>query len=144
MHNISRPTSPHLTIYRPQITSMMSIAHRITGVALYAGALVLVAWLAVAAYMPKRYDQFHECLMSPVGRALLFGWTLAFFYHLLNGIRHLFWDMGKGFALSCVTRSGVMVLVLAMFLTIDVWYYAYFNTEMLAYVFSLVRAEIGV
>lgn len=125
MPNISRPTSPHLTIYKPQITSVMSIMHRITGVALYAGALVLVAWLVIAAYMPFRYAGFHDVLLSPIGRLVLFGWTFAFFYHLCNGIRHLFWDIGKGFALKAVTASGVIVLLTSVALTVGCFAYAY-------------------
>ncbi len=122
---MNRPTSPHLTIYRPQITSVLSILHRMTGVALYAGALVLVGWLAIAAYYPSDYARLHDCLTSLVGRALLFGWTLAFYYHLANGIRHLFWDMGKGFKLGAVTASGVFVLIFTLAATLGSWAYAY-------------------
>lgn len=120
---IERPTSPHLSIYKPQITSVMSILHRITGVALYAGTLLLVAWLVSAAYSVPIFKLIHEFMAGWIGKALLIGWTLAFYYHLCNGIRHLFWDMGKGFELKAVTRSGVLVLLAAAGLTGLTWWY---------------------
>jgi succinate dehydrogenase / fumarate reductase, cytochrome b subunit len=116
-----RPTSPHLTIYRPQITSVLSILHRITGVALMVGTALLVTWLFVAAYQPGQYSGLHELMSSLVGRVLLIGWTLAFYYHLANGVRHLFWDMGKGFTIPQTTRSGIMVLVFTVIMTGASW-----------------------
>jgi len=121
MASVNRPTSPHLTIYKPQITSVLSIMHRITGIALYAGALVLVGWLALLAYAPQDYAKWHECATSLVPQLFFVGWTAAFFYHLSNGIRHLFWDMGKGFDLKCVNRSGWFVLLLTLALTGATW-----------------------
>lgn len=117
MNPIQRPTSPHLSIYRPQISSVLSITHRMTGVALYAGIVVLALWLYTAAYAPAYYAQFFDCLSSSIGRFLLLGWTFSFFYHLSNGIRHLFWDMGKGYAIPDVNRSGWMVVFSAVIFT---------------------------
>lgn len=116
-----RPTSPHLSIYRPQITSVLSILHRITGVALTVGTALLVVWLYVAAYEPSNYGALHELLSSVPGRLLLMGWTLAFYFHLANGIRHLFWDMGKGFTIPQTTRSGWAVLIITVLMTAASW-----------------------
>ncbi len=121
---MKRPTSPHLTIYRWQITMVLSILHRMTGVALYAGAVAMVAWLAVAAYYPAHYTGWHELANSWGGRVLLLGWMAAFYFHLANGVRHLFWDMGKGFSLPAATRSGWLVVVLTLALTAGSWAYA--------------------
>lgn len=116
-----RPTSPHLSIYRPQISTILSILHRITGVALFVGTALIVTWLWAAAYSPVFYGTLHEALASLVGQLALMGWTLAFYYHLGNGIRHLFWDMGHGFALPAMHRSGWLVVVFSLMLTALTW-----------------------
>ncbi|MGM0559885.1 MAG: succinate dehydrogenase, cytochrome b556 subunit [Pseudomonadota bacterium] len=116
-----RPLSPHLQVYKPQLTSVMSILHRITGVALAVGTLLLIYWLAAAAGGPERYAAAQGFMASPIGLLLLFGWTLAFFYHLSNGIRHLFWDAGYGFELPTVYKSGWAALIAAAVLTILSW-----------------------
>lgn len=121
MSQVKRPLSPHLTIYKPQLTSIMSITHRITGLALVAGSVLLVAWLWAAAYSPSIYTQIQSLFVTPLGSLLLMGWTLAFYYHLCNGIRHLFWDMGKGFELPTVYRSGITVIVVALTLSAVTW-----------------------
>lgn len=118
---IERPTSPHLTIYRKQITSVLSIMHRLTGLALVVGSAVLVWWLWTAAYQPADYGQLHECLSSTLGQAALVGWVAAFYYHLANGIRHLFWDAGKGFSLTSVSVSGWLVIVFTLAMTAMTW-----------------------
>jgi succinate dehydrogenase / fumarate reductase cytochrome b subunit len=117
----NRPLSPHLQIYRPQITSVLSILHRISGVILSFGLVVLVYWLASAAAGPAAYSSAVAMLGSGFGKFLLFGWTLAFFYHLLNGIRHLVWDTGRGFEIPEVYRSGWTVVVLALVMTGAFW-----------------------
>ncbi len=117
----NRPLSPHLQIYRPQITSVLSILHRITGVILSLGIVILVGWLAAAAAGDPAYEMTIGLLNSLPGRLLLFGWTLAFFYHFLNGIRHLEWDTGRGFGIPQVVRSGWTVVILAAFLTLLLW-----------------------
>ena len=121
MSTASRPLSPHLTIYRKQISSVLSILHRMTGVALVAGALLLVTWLAVAAYAPAMYAKFYEVAAALPGRVILFSFTFAFYYHLCNGIRHLFWDIGKGFSILAMTRSGWAVVICSLLLTIASW-----------------------
>lgn len=121
----NRPLSPHLQVYRPQLTSMLSIAHRITGVALAVGTLLLVYWLAAAAGGPESYAAAQGFIGSFFGQLLLFGWTVALFYHLANGIRHLFWDAGYGFELPTVQRSGQAVLAATAVLTVVSWIVAY-------------------
>jgi succinate dehydrogenase / fumarate reductase cytochrome b subunit len=117
----ARPLSPHLQIYRPQITSVLSITHRITGVALATGTLLLVWWLAAAALGEAAYARVGAFVGSPIGLLLLFGWSLALFYHLANGIRHLFWDTGRGFDLSTAEKSGYAVLAFALAATVVAW-----------------------
>lgn len=119
-----RPISPHLTIYRPQITSVLSITHRATGIWLFFGALMLVAWLYVVAYAPGYYPTLHACLSSWVGQLGLLSWMAAFYYHLGNGIRHLFWDIGKGFAIPQFTASGWAVIIFALVMTAVTWGFA--------------------
>jgi succinate dehydrogenase / fumarate reductase cytochrome b subunit len=119
----ARPISPHLQIYRPQISSVLSIAHRITGVALAFGSILLVAWIAVLAMgSEERYAAFAAFLRGPLGMALLFGWSWALFYHLANGIRHLFWDAGLGFELTTMRRSGWAVVAASVALTAFAWF----------------------
>jgi succinate dehydrogenase / fumarate reductase cytochrome b subunit len=93
---VERPLSPHLQIYRPVMTMMMSIAHRITGAALYFGSLLLVGWLLAAAAGPQAFAGAQSFMGSPIGLLLLFGFTWALFHHALGGIRHLIWDTGRG------------------------------------------------
>lgn len=127
MPSDKRPLSPHLFIYKPQITSVLSITHRITGVALYVGTMVLVAWLWTLAYAPEKHLSLLECLHSPVGQSLLVGWTFAFYYHLANGIRHLFWDAGMGFSIPAVHKSGWMVILFTVAMTALTWNCIYSN-----------------
>lgn len=118
MASIERPLSPHLQVYRPQITSVLSILHRITGVALTLGTLLLTWWLTSAAYGPDTFNTCQAFLGSWVGQILLWGLTFALFYHLGNGVRHLAWDFGWGFELSQLRASGIAVLVFAVVLTL--------------------------
>jgi len=124
MSDSSRPLSPHLGIYRWQISMVLSILHRITGLALFAGTALMMIWLWSAAYAPAFYVTLHSYLASPLGKLCLFGWTLAFYYHLGNGIRHLFWDIGKGFSLPAMTRSGWAVIIFTLLMTAATWGYA--------------------
>lgn len=117
----SRPTSPHLSVYRWLITNTLSILHRITGMGLVVGTLLLAAWLYTAAYDPKHYYDLQAIMSTWVGRLMMLGWTLAFFYHFSNGIRHLCWDMGRGFRLDHVTQSGWFVIVFTLILTGISW-----------------------
>jgi succinate dehydrogenase / fumarate reductase cytochrome b subunit len=118
----ARPLSPHLQIYRPQITSVLSITHRLTGVALAVGSILLVWWLVVlAAGSEARYLEFNAFLRGPIGLLLMLGWTWALFFHLANGVRHLFWDAGLGFDLAAMTRSGWAVVIASAGLTLLAW-----------------------
>lgn len=121
MSTDTRPTSPHLTIYKPQITSVLSILHRITGLALYAGTAVLVVWLWVLAYDPSSYGLLREGVSSPLGTIVMMGWTVAFYYHLSNGIRHLCWDAGMGFSISQVEKSGWISVLFTLCMTAITW-----------------------
>jgi succinate dehydrogenase / fumarate reductase cytochrome b subunit len=121
MRTDPRPLSPHLQIYRPQLTSVLSITHRATGVALSVGTLLLVWWLVAAANGPEAYENVQRFLGSWIGLVLLFGWSLALFYHLCNGLRHLWWDTGHGLDLPSVYASGWAVLAATGLLTAIAW-----------------------
>ena len=114
----NRPISPHLQVYKPQLTSVLSILHRITGVALSLGTILLVYWLIAAASGPVAFASAEALIGSWIGRVLLLGWTFALYFHLTNGIRHLFWDAGLGFELKTVYASGWTVVALAAILTL--------------------------
>lgn len=116
-----RPLSPHLQIYRPQITSMLSICHRLTGLALSVGLLLLVWWLVALATGPEAFATAQGFTGSWLGRLLLLGWSFALFYHLANGIRHLFWDAGYGYDLKTTTASGWAVVAASVVLTLIAW-----------------------
>jgi succinate dehydrogenase / fumarate reductase, cytochrome b subunit len=125
MSHVQRPLSPHLQIYKPQLTSVLSVAHRATGIALSVGAILLVWWLLAAATSDAAFATAQGFWFSWFGRLLLFGWTWSFFYHLCNGIRHLCWDAGWGFELNETYASGWTVVVASVLLTIVVWVAAY-------------------
>jgi succinate dehydrogenase / fumarate reductase cytochrome b subunit len=116
-----RPLSPDLQIYRPQLTSVLSITHRLTGVALSVGSPLLVYWLIAAAAGPSAYSALHGFLASWLGLVLLLGWTFSLFFHLCNGIRHLFWDAGYGFDLKMIYTSGWAVVAASIGLTLTAW-----------------------
>ena len=110
-----------MTIYRWPITMVVSILHRMTGLALAFGLVALAAWLVNAASGPEQYQYFRAFMSEPVGTVLLIGWTLAFFVHLGNGIRHLVWDSGHGFEKSHANASAWFVLLIAVVLTAGFW-----------------------
>ncbi len=116
-----RPLSPHLTIYKPQITSILSIFHRGSGVFLSLGIPLIIYWLYALSGGPAAYEAAANFFSNGIVKIALFLWTAAFYYHLCNGIRHLFWDMGKGFELSSLRTSGIAVLVVATVLTLATW-----------------------
>ncbi len=116
-----RPLSPHLQVYRPQFTSVLSILHRITGVALGLGALLLAWWLAAAAAGPEAFAIVRGIAGSWLGCLVLLGFSWALFYHLCNGIRHLFWDVGMGFELATARASGYGVVAASLALTALAW-----------------------
>ena len=121
MTHDDRPLSPDLQIYRPQLTSVLSITHRLTGVALSIGSPLLVYWLIAAAAGPSAYSALHGFLASWLGLLLLLGWTFSLFFHLCNGIRHLFWDAGYGFDLQTIYASGWAVVAASIGLTLTAW-----------------------
>jgi succinate dehydrogenase / fumarate reductase, cytochrome b subunit len=116
-----RPLSPGIQIYRPQLTSVLSIANRITGVILTLGAVSLVIWLGAAAAGPKSYEFVQGAIASWAGRVVLFGCTFAFFLHLCGGIRHLVWDTVHGFELRSIYLSGWTVVGASVVLTVAAW-----------------------
>lgn len=121
----SRPLSPHLQIYRWPLTMLTSILHRVTGIVVSAGAVLLTAWLVAAANGPDTYNVMREALASILGRIVLLGLTLSLVYHLLNGIRHLAWDTGAGFKLPTARLTGYLVFLGTILLTAGIWLAAY-------------------
>lgn len=120
-----RPLSPHLQVYKPQITTIMSILHRATGIGLTAGIVVFVGWLVALASGPECYNAFIKGITSPIGQIFLFGWTWAFFYHLCCGIRHLLWDAGAFLTIEGVYSTGRIATAVSALLTILFWLKAY-------------------
>ena len=116
-----RPLSPHLQVYRPQLTSMMSIAHRATGVALTTGTVVLAAWIVSMALGSQAYEVMSSLLAHPLGQFVLFGYSAALIYHALNGVRHISWDLGFGLTIPDVYRTGRAVLLVTIVLTASLW-----------------------
>ena len=116
-----RPLSPNIQIYRPQLTSVLSIANRITGVALSVGSVGLVIWLSAAAAGPEPYAIVQQAIASWIGRLVLFSFTFAFFLHLCGGIRHLVWDTVHGFELRSIYISGWSVVLASVVLTVAAW-----------------------
>lgn len=122
MQTHKRPRSPHLQIYRMPLTAgLMSITHRATGIFLSMGTLALFYWLMAIAQGAEAYQQAQYWLGSWFGLLVLFGWSIALFYHLFNGIRHLFWDAGLGFDLKIAKISGYLVLLATLFFTGITW-----------------------
>lgn len=125
---MERPLSPFMfpVWYRFQITSALSILHRLTGIGLAVGSILLTWWLISLAAGGELFEATHRFLTSPIGIVLLFLWSVAFFYHLCNGIRHLAWDAGYGFEIRTAARSGYAVLAITALLTVLAWLYVVF------------------
>jgi succinate dehydrogenase / fumarate reductase cytochrome b subunit len=121
MQTSERPLSPHLQIYRWQLTMTLSIAHRATGIALTVGTLLLVWWLVAAAAGPEAYATAAGFMRSWLGILLLIGWSFSLFYHLCAGIRHLVWDTGYGLDIKSVYQSGWTVVIASLGLTLLAW-----------------------
>jgi succinate dehydrogenase / fumarate reductase, cytochrome b subunit len=123
----NRPLSPFMIgpYYRPQLTSMLSIVHRMTGVGLSLGAVLLVCWLVALASGPWNYATFARHATAWYGQVLLLGFSWSLLYHLCNGIRHLFWDLGYGYSIPVAYRSGYAVVVVSAVLTAAAWGLAY-------------------
>ncbi|MCB1531836.1 MAG: succinate dehydrogenase, cytochrome b556 subunit [Alphaproteobacteria bacterium] len=117
-----RPLSPHLQVYRPQMTSMTSILHRATGAALSIGLALFSWWLVAASIGPEAYGVFGRFVSSKIGLLMLLGFTIATYYHLANGIRHLFWDAGKGVNIKSAYATGAFILFFTLLATVGTWY----------------------
>lgn len=117
----TRPLSPNIQAYRPQLTSVLSIANRITGVVLSIGAVALVIWLVAAASGPETYYRFQSLIGLWPGQILLLGGMFAFYLHLFGGIRHLVWDTVRGFELRQIYASGWLVVLTSIVLTLATW-----------------------
>ena len=117
----TRPLSPHLQVYRPQMTSVMSILHRAAGVVLTTGTLIMAAWLVSLALGKEAYDVVVTVIGHPLGQFVLFGYSVALIYHALNGVRHLGWDLGFGLTIPQVYKNGQIVLFLTVVLTMGLW-----------------------
>jgi succinate dehydrogenase / fumarate reductase cytochrome b subunit len=120
----NRPLSPHLEIYRPQWTSILSILHRMTGVGMTLGAFLIVWWLLAAATDAEYYDFVNGLMTSWIGTLIWLGMTWALCYHTLNGLRHLWWDMGNGFELEKAEMSGKIVAIGSVVLSVLIWFIA--------------------
>jgi succinate dehydrogenase / fumarate reductase cytochrome b subunit len=118
---VRRPLSPHLQIYKPQITSVLSIFNRIAGCAVSVGTLLMVWWLVASAGGPKGYASMQGFIGSWFGLLLLFGWTIALVYHFVAGLRHLAWDLGYGWTLPEVYKTGQAAVIATGVLTILIW-----------------------
>lgn len=116
-----RPLSPHLQVYRPQLTSLLSVTHRGSGMLLVVGALLVAWWFWSVAAGGESYETARAFFGSWFGQLLLLGWVLSTFYHLCNGIRHLLWDAGFGFEIGKLYTSGKIVLAATVLLTLAAW-----------------------
>jgi succinate dehydrogenase / fumarate reductase cytochrome b subunit len=125
MASHERPLSPHIQIYRWQISMALSILHRVTGVGLGLGTLLMAYWLIALAAGPVAFADAQALSGSWIGRLVLLGFTFALCFHFLNGIRHLFWDIGQGFEISTMRTSGWMVIVTSIAGTIAIWIAGY-------------------
>ena len=116
-----RPLSPHLQIYKVQITSFLSILHRATGFVLYLGSLLWSIWFLALSEGEESYIALQQMFFHPIGLLILFGWSFSFYYHLSNGLRHLMWDLGKGYDMFTVRFTGWAVVITSIILTAFTW-----------------------
>ena len=116
-----RPLSPHLQVYRPQLTSIMSIMHRASGAVLATGSLLVALWLVALAAGEVVFNPVADAMQHPLGQLVVFGYSLALVYHGLNGIRHLMWDLRIGLEIKQVYQSGYLVLGLTFLVTAALW-----------------------
>ncbi len=118
---VRRPMSPHLGIYRFQLSMFLSIGNRISGVASSFGTLLLVWWLVAAASGPSAFATVQRVVANPIGLIVLFGWTAALVFHTVGSLRHLAWDAGYGFAKATFNRTGIVVVAVSILLTLMIW-----------------------
>ena len=125
--NQQRPLSPHLQVYKPQVTSVLSIFHRITGVALSFGLVLLVGWIFSLSLGESIFNYYSLFLESWLGLLVMFSFTFALNYHFCNGVRHSFWDAGYGYEISTVYKSGLAVVIISLSLTCTIWFFIVTN-----------------
>lgn len=123
----NRPLSPHLQVYKPQLTSVLSIMHRMTGGALVVGSFVLLWWLVSLSLGEGAYGFFVNFIRSWFGNVLLMGWAFCFYYHFANGLRHLYWDFGKGYDLATTYKTGWRVVLSSLTATALTFYFFLFK-----------------
>ena len=121
MNDSKNPLSPHLQDYRWQISSLISITHRITGILNLLGLIFISAWISSAGIGENLFEYFLVFLKSFIGKFILIGFTWSISYHLLSGIRHFFWDLGYGYEIKTVNISGVIVIISSLLLTVFLW-----------------------
>ncbi len=129
---VDRPLSPHLQIYTPMLTMMVSIVHRVTGAALYLGTLLLCWWLIAAATGPEYFTYVQDFMSSLLGRLILFAYTWALLHHMLGGLRHLFWDTGRGFELVTAELTARWTIIGSVATTVVVWVAGYWMMGVLS------------
>ena len=117
MDTVKRPLSPHLQVYKPQITSVLSITHRATGVFLSLGTLFLTCWLVGIAASETAFNHFQQHVEAWYGKILLSAFVFSLYYHLCNGIRHLCWDSGLGLEIDTTYKTGYTVIAVSVVLT---------------------------
>ena len=121
MNDSKNPLSPHLQIYRWQISSLLSIIHRITGILNLLGLIFISAWISSAGIGENLFECFSVFLKSFIGEFILIGFTWSMSYHLLSGIRHFFWDLGYGYEIKTANISGTIVIASSLLLTVFLW-----------------------
>lgn len=121
---VKRPLSPHLQVYKLPLTALMSISHRATGAGLAVGTILVTAFLLAAAMGEAEYDLVMGFATSMIGKVILILWSAALYFHMCNGIRHMFWDIGKNFNKACAHRSNYLVIAAALALTVFTWAFA--------------------
>lgn len=121
----TKPISPHISIYRIQITSLLSILHRGTGIALFVGLILIMWWIVYIVYSPFEHQLWMWDIMSTTtAKAIIIIWSYALFYHFFNGIRHLFWDFGMGYNIDTLSRSGIAVIIISLTTCALCWFVA--------------------
>ena len=121
MNDSKNPLSPHLQIYRWQISSLLSITHRITGILNLLGLIFISAWISSAGIGENLFEYFSVFLKSFIGKFILIGFTWSISYHLLSGIRHFVWDLGYGYEIKTANISGIIVIISSLLLTVFLW-----------------------
>lgn len=124
---IERPLSPHLQVYRLPMTAKMSISHRITGVILTFGLILIAVAVIASGLGEETYNKGMQLIQNPFTQYFFFAWAFVLFYHMGNGFRHLFWDLGKGISEKAACKSGILVLIFAFAMTASIWYCASTN-----------------